>query len=287
MKKSFLFLLVLLFSTLGQAAVILHDTFADGSRLETNLPYESALYASSPADVTVGVGSVRQAMASSSRRLHTYFADEGSPLGLNVGEKLVTTIEFVPRGALYSSTSRNFRFGLFYDPTSPQHRADSIGDSGVSNSWQDATGYGVQFSLSSGAASTILVGKRTNFTVTSLLGTTAAYTWGTGTGGASNLVLDRVYTMTLVLDYQSASLMQVDFTFTDAFGFSTASSLTDNGLGGGPIYTNFDFLLFRFSAASGTADIIDIQSVKIEYIPEPATLALLAIGGLLTIRRTR
>ncbi|MEJ5259924.1 MAG: PEP-CTERM sorting domain-containing protein [Anaerohalosphaeraceae bacterium] len=287
MKKSFLFLLVLLLGTLGQATVILHDTFADGSRLETNLPYESALYASSPADVTVSVGSVRQAMSTASRRLHTYFADQGSPLGLNVGDKLVATIEFAPCGALYSSTSRNFRFGLFYDPTSPQHRADNIGDSGVSNSWQDATGYAVQFSLSSGTASTIQVGKRTDFTVTSLLGTSGAYQWGTGTGGASNLVLDRVYTMTFVLDYQAADLMQVDFTFMDDYGFSTSASLTDNGLGGKPIYTNFDFLLFRFSAASGTADIIDIRSIKIEYIPEPATLALLGIGGLLAFRRKR
>jgi hypothetical protein len=290
MNQSIAFLcsLLLVLGGMASATVLLNDTFADGSRLETNLPNESGLWASSPADVTTGAGSVAQAMATSSRRLHTYFAADGSPVSLGVGEQLVATIEFSPKGALYSSTSRNFRFGLYTDPTGGQLLSDSVGDAGSSNSWQDATGYAVQFSLSSGTASTIQLGKRTDFSVTSLLGTGSAYTWSAGGGRASDLTLDTVYTMTMVLDYQAANEMLVSFTFADENGVIGSETLLDNGLGGKPVYTDFDFLLFRFSQAPGTADVIDIHSIQIAHIiPEPATLVLLGLGGLVSLRKRR
>ncbi|HOK65437.1 MAG TPA: PEP-CTERM sorting domain-containing protein [Anaerohalosphaeraceae bacterium] len=287
MKKAFLLLLVLLAGTLGQAAVILHDTFSDGDRTDTNLPYESGFWASSPADVTTTPGNVRLDMATSSRRMHTYFAPAGSPISLGVGQKLIATVDIIPEVAFVASTSRNFRFGLFYNDT--QYAQDSVGDSGISNGWQDATGYAVQFGLSdTSSVAYARAGKRTNLTGGyTLLGTDAAYTWGSNGGQAANLSLNTVYTLVMSLDYQSASEMLVSFAFLQGNTEIATASLLDNGLGGQPLYTNFDFLLFRLSSNAGTAEVVNFQSIKIEYIPEPATLALLGLGGLLTFRRSR
>jgi hypothetical protein len=281
MRKLSVLLMVCLMGTICSAGVLLNDTFADGVRTNTNLPTESALWASSAADVTTSVGSVAQTMVTSSRRLHTYFTSAGS-VSMNVGDKLITTIEFSPETALYSSTSRNFRLGLFHDST--RCEADGVGDSGTSNAWVDATGYAVMFSLSSGTASTIQVGKR-NSTTATLIGATGAYLWGTGTGGASNLTLDTVYTMTMAMDYKAVDLMQVDFTFSNAAtGWSTTASYTDTA----SVNSTFEFLQMRLSAASGTADVVDIHSIKVEHVvPEPATLILLGLGGLISLKKRR
>lgn len=268
------------------AEVLLNDTFADGSRGETDLPNESAVWVGTPGSVTMGAGSLAYGQGTSSQKLWTYFASEGSPVSLVVGEKLVATIQFSPEGAFNNSTSRNFRFGLFNDPTDGQLLSDTNSDNGGDGRWTDSTGYAVMFSLSSATASTIQVGKRIDQTNSSLLGSTGVYSWGTGAGGASNLSLDTVYTMTLALDYQAADLMKVDFTFADGNGWSTTASLSDNGLGGDPLWTNFDQLFFRFSSSTGTANVVDFHSIAIEHIvPEPATMLLLGLGGLVSLRK--
>ena len=94
------------------AQVLLYDTFADGSRGQTNLPTESAVWASGATAVTMGPGSLAYAQSTSSRRLWTYFAPNGSPVSLGIGEQLIATIEFTPRGGLYDVNNKNFRFGF-------------------------------------------------------------------------------------------------------------------------------------------------------------------------------
>lgn len=287
MKKTLLMLLLIAAGSIGQAAVILNDNFADGDRTDTNLPYESGFWASSPADVVTTPGNVRLDMATSSRRMHTYFTPAGAPVSLGVGQKLIATIDFIPEVAFVASTSRNFRLGLFYNDT--QYAQDSVGDSGIGDGWQDATGYAAQFGLSNTASVAYArVGKRTNLTGGySLLGTDAAYTWGANGGQAAYLSLDTVYTIRMILDYQSASELQVGFEFLQGSNLIASASLLDNGLGGRPIYTGFDFLLIRLSSNAGTAEVVNFQNIKIEYIPEPATMAILGLGGLLTLRRHR
>jgi hypothetical protein len=285
MKRLFLFLMICLISSISPAVVLLDDAYEDADRLDTALPDEAGFWASSPADVVTTAGNVRLDMAGSSRRMHTYFTPAGSPVSLSVGQKLIATIDFIPEVAFVASTSRNFRFGMFYNDA--QYAADSVGDSGTGNGWQDATGYAAQFGIMDTATvANSRVGKRTNLTGGySLLGTDAAYTWGSNGGQAANLSLNTVYTLTMTLDYQTVSDMLVSFSFAQgATEIATASQL-DNGLGGQPIYTNFDFLLFRLSSNAGTAEVVNFQSVNIEYIPEPATMALLGLGGLLAIRR--
>jgi len=252
------------------ADVLLNDAFADGSRSETNLPNESAVWISHPDGVTMGAGSLAfDQTVSSSQKMWTYFAPNQSPVSLAVEDKLIVTIEFTPRGALYETTSKNFRFGLFHDPTDDQYHEDVDSDDG-NGRWADSTGYAVHFPLSSGpGASNASVGKRIAGLTTSLLGSGSAYP-GISSGGAPIIAsLDTPYTLTFELERLAADQMQVTFTMADAQGVLSTQSILDNGSFGGHdvgIYTEFDHLFFRFSQASGTADVLDFHRIQVEHI---------------------
>ncbi|MBN2513648.1 MAG: PEP-CTERM sorting domain-containing protein [Sedimentisphaerales bacterium] len=293
MKNAFM-AVVLAVCTAGvcSAQVLLYDTFADGSRVETNLPTESAVWVGTPGSVTMGTGSLAYAQSTGSQKLWTYFAANGSPVSLEVGQQLIATIGFTPRQTLYDVTSKNFRFGLFNDLTNDQLLSDTNSDSGgTGNPWEDSTGYAVHFPLSSGpSGSNASVGKRIPNLTTSLLGSGSAYPGITSGGDKFTVTLDTLYTLTLVLDYQAANQMEVTFSIADATGVISTNSILDDGTFGGydtGVYTNFDQLFFRFSKAEGTADVIDFNSIKVELIPEPATLALLGLGALVSLRKRR
>jgi len=282
----------------SQAAVLLDDTFADGSRGELNLPTESPVWVSHAGDVTMGAGSLAYAQTTSSHKMWTYFAGNGAPISLGVGEQLIATVDFTPRNGMYDSSSKNFRFGLFNDPTDAQVTTDVNSDGGGSGSpWTDSTGYGVHFALSTGvsASSSPSVGKRTDQSNTSLLGSGGAWTLSSG-GSAIVGSLDTKYTLTLALDRLAVDQMGVTFSIADAGGVISTHSIIDdpNGtaaFGTSPIATNFDQLFFRFSSATATADVLDFSRIKIEYIavPEPTSAVLLGLGlfGLIAARRNR
>jgi hypothetical protein len=281
----------------SSAVVLLNDTWADGSRAETNLPNESAVYASSAADVTVGVGSLSYTQTTSSRRIHTHFAPAGSPVTVGVGEQLLATVEFLGRDGMGTSVSRNFRAGLFRDPDGTQVTADGYNDSGNST-WPNAEGYAAFFPLSTAPGSTQLfqIGKRTvtDGTQTSLLGAGGAYTQATSGGGVVTAALDTLYTLTMELDRVSTNQMNVTYSLADSSGVLATQTVVDstNGggedpsqLGPGAPYISFDTLAFRFSAADGTANRLEFRRFQVELIPEPASLALLGVGGLALLRR--
>ncbi len=249
------------------AAVLLDDGFADSSRTETNLPNESAVWVSHPDRVVMGTGSLAFTQDGSSSKMWTYFASNGSPATLSVGDKLVATIVFSPRVAMYSTTSKNFRFGLFYDPTDDQLLEDANSDNG-NGRWYDSTGYAVQFTLSpDSTAGAIQIGKRIDIAgSTNLLSSSGAYSWGGSSGQANNLSLDTAYTMKLELDYQEAEKMALTFTFSEGENVIAMNSFEDTGLGELPIYTAFDQLFFRMSSYTGTAEVLDYHQIKIEHI---------------------
>ena len=271
------------------AQVLLNDTFADGSRTETSFPTESAVWAGTPGSVTMSPGSLLYAQGASSQKLWTYFTPNGAPVSLGVGERLLATVEFAPKTMLYDNSSRSFRFGLFHDPTDAQVMEDVNSDGGGSGSpWTDSTGYGVQLALSTGASASTdaNVGKRTDQSNSSLMGSSGAWTF-THSGDPIVNTLDTVYTLSLELNRLAADQMQVSFSISDAGGVISTHTILDdpNGtgeFGTGPIATDFDQLFFRFSNNTQTADALDFSRFKIEYfaVPEPTSLALLGLGGL-------
>jgi hypothetical protein len=283
----------------ASASVLLNDTFADGSRAETSLPNESAVWVSHASGVTMGAGSLQfdQTASSGSQKMWTHFAADGSPVSLAVGDQLIATIEFTPRNTLYDISNRSFRFGLFNDPTDPQVAADLNSDGGGSGSpWTDATGYGVQIALSLGttASTAANVGKRTDQANSSLMGSSGAWTF-TNSGNPIVNTLDTLYTATLSLNRLAVNQMQVTFAIADAGGVISTHTILDDPTGTGefgtdPVATDFDQLFFRWSNNTQTADLFDFSRLSVEYIaiPEPATLSLLGLGGLaLFLRRRR
>ena len=267
--------------------VLLNDTLADGDRTGTSLPGESAVWISHPGSVTMNPGSLLYTQSGSSQKMWTYFTPDGSPASLGVGDQLVATIGFIPRGALYDNGSRSFRFGLFHDPTNPQVLADLNSDGGGDGSpWTDSTGYGVQIALSTGASASANanVGKRTDQANSSLMGSGGAWTFDNGGDPLVNS-LDTPYTMSLALNRTAIDEMMVTFSISDANGLISTHSITDapNGsaeFGTGAIATDFDQLFFRFSNNSTVADALEFTQFSVEFIPvpEPTSFALAGLG---------
>ncbi len=292
MKKTFLLILVTcLVCGVSQGVVLLDDTWADASRTETSLPTESAFWVGHPDQVTMGTNSLAYSMGTSSEKLWTYFAPNGSPVSIGVGQQLVTTIKFTPTG-LYSTGSENFRFGLFNDPTDSQILSDTnddgggTGDLGQADPWTDSEGYAVQLALSDGvtASDNPYIGKRTDLTNSSLLGSSGAYTWVNDSAGANIVATSgALVTMEFILDRVGADEMLATFTISQ--GGSVLSTLQMTDASG--IYTDFDQLFFRLSKAEGSADVLDFHELKVELVPEPATMLLLGLGGLVAVRRKR
>src|SRR4051794_38796611 len=92
--------LILIFTAVLRvgATVILDDTFADGTRNNQNLPTDAAWFASSGALVTAAPGGMTMAMSTGAILAVSYFAPSNSPVSLNVGDTLQTTVTFTFNG---------------------------------------------------------------------------------------------------------------------------------------------------------------------------------------------
>lgn len=252
----------------ARAEVLLDESWTDGSRAETKLPAEAAVWTGREADVTVSAGTLSTKMGGSSQKLWLYFTG-GEPVTLADGQKLTASVSFIPRGALHSTTSRNFRFGVFHDSTDPRVLADVNSDAGGDTMpWKDVAGYAVQLQLTNDpntGTKPLDLGKRINMESQSLLGTSGDYAKMTG-GMPAHVELDKEYTLSLEIEKVSAK--QVDVTASLSQGETQLStwSLSDNGytFGNAPVCDKFDFLYLRISDGATTADQIDFKNVKVE-----------------------
>ena len=99
----------------AHSQVLLSDTWADGTRINQNLPTESAWYSSdsSGASLTAAVGSMTGTIPSGSVQWLTYFTGAGSPATLSLGQTLTLRTVFTPTGVGAENTGRNLRIGLY------------------------------------------------------------------------------------------------------------------------------------------------------------------------------
>ena len=253
---------------LVRGEVLLDEKFADGSRTESKRPAEAAVWVGRENDVTTMPGALCTVMTASSQKLWTYFTDK-DPLTLAVGQKLVVSVSFIPRGQLAETTSRSFRVGVFHDATSPRVETDVNNDAGGDDMpWKDSTGYAVQMLLTGGEYSSTKpfdLGRRINLESESLLGTSGDYS---KISGGEPVVFEVGKEYTLVLEVARTSQTQVDLTASIRQGMEELSAWTvvDDGnyLGTDPVYDKFDQLFIRINNNTTTPDKIDFTNFKVE-----------------------
>src|SRR5206468_3234616 len=294
-------IIAFLIASSSHASVLLNDSFADGNRSNTSLPTDSAVWIGQSAgngSNSVAPGAISFVLPTNSLKVWTYFtSDLSAPDGnqphnsvtmLGVGDTLTTSMSFRPSGVTATSTSKNFRLGIFFDPTDARVQADVNSDGGGGTApWTDATGYAVQIPLNSSTtnANPMLIEKRTTSN-SSLLGSSGAYAAAPTGGQAYSITSGSDYTLRLTLNVVSAS--QLDVTSTLLQGVTTISTQTVSDLGtsfGGTaigagllpgsqsIYTKFDQLFFRDSDNTQATG-LDITNFKVDLtsVPEPASL---------------
>jgi hypothetical protein len=255
----------------ADAQVLLDDKWADGSRAESKLPKESAVWVGRKADVSVKPGALETKLTPASQKIWTYFADK-KPITLKVGQKLVASVSFIPRGKLSESTSRSLRIGLFHDATSPRIEKDVNNDGGGTDApWTDAKGYAGQVLVTGGeyvSTKPFDLGKRINLESKSLLGTSGDYSKVSG-GEPVALALDKEYTV--AIEVARFAEEQVDLTVSFRQGNQQLStwSVVDDGnyLGTEPVYDQFDLLFVRLADNATIADQIDFTNFKVELMP--------------------
>ena len=306
----------------AKGAVLLNDSFADGDRTNVNLPTDSPDYVGisngSGGALTATPGKLAMVQGTSSQKLWTYFtSDNSAPNGsqphnsvtqLQPGSVLTASMTFTMPNAITNSATtpgRDFRFGIFFDPTDARVQSDVNSDGGGSTSpWQDETGYAVEIPLNSNPAASggaFQLVKRT-VSNTSLLGSSGAFTAATSGGapfvGSSNVS----YTVQLMLSEVSASEMDVTASILQGTTVVSTQTIADLGTtfgtatvaaGGLPgsqaIYTNFDQMFLRMSGNTETTE-LDFSNFSVSMTssaaPEPGTAGLV-VAGLVVLRRRR
>jgi hypothetical protein len=263
--------------------ILLNDTWADADRTNTNLPTDSPTWIGQSAgngSNSVTAGSLNFVVPTNSMKVWEYFtSDQSAPDGnqphnsvthLNVGDTLTATVTFTLTGTTSTSTSRNFRFGLFNDPTDARVLSNANSDAGNSgtvttNPWTDALGYNMWFAISTGTVTNFQLGKRTAAN-SSLLGSTGAYTVQSG-GSPFSFVDATSYSAQMSVKIISNTQSEVTGTLLQGETVLSTSTKVDAGVTfatvnnvgsitvgdqivSNKIYRDFDQLFFRNSDAT-------------------------------------
>jgi hypothetical protein len=255
-------------TTLGAAQVLLDEKWTDGSRAETKRPAETAVWVGRKSDVTLKPGSLTTVVSPSSQKLWLYFTDK-EPVKLAVGQKLATSISFVPRGAVNTTSSRGLRIGLFHDPNSPRVESDINNDGGGNDApWTDAKGYAVQVLVGGNELSRTKpfdLGKRVDTASRSLLGTSGDYMKVSG-GEPVTLKADMEYRVTLEIERIAENEVEVTSSLHQGAELLSSWSVVDDGdyLGTEPVCEAFDLLFIRISNQATAADKLEFTNIKVE-----------------------
>jgi len=254
----------------SQSAILVNETFADGTRTNQNPPDSLLWYsANSSSTLSTTVGAMTMTTDDNDNFVLGYLTEAASPFTLQVGQKMVLTVVF--SGELSGAVSpTGLRFGLF---NSHQSRISSTGASGSNAAYLNYSGYATAFGINS----TQLVSnvwERNPGSGSNLINSSSAYIVPpTGTTVNGSLASNTPYTLTLELDYQSPTLLTV------------TSSLEGGGLSGVVVSTPDTTPVVAFDTIVLWGGINPFQnltfsSVNLAVIPEPSTNSLLAFLGL-------
>ena len=292
------------------AAIIVNDTWLDGTDTDPASPTHSELGVDSDADNDLGsawyqggVGTLDPVAAggplrgnmtaggTSSASWTTYHTPESSPITLaNSGDFLKVTWVFTPTNVNASNTSQNFRFAMVDTPAAQRLAANGAPGSGAYTGYAMFTNMGQTLGNSNpfrlmrrNVASGDLLSTSGNWTA---IGTTGA------TSGNQGYASGTQYTLMWTVTRNALSGLDHDVVMTggtldgDGTAQVTFTDATPGALGG----FVFDTFGIRPSGATTTAELFDTSLFKVESntIPEPMGLSLIGIGSLaLAMRRRR
>jgi len=270
---------------------IVNDTWIDGERLTPASPtysedgvdadadgnIESAWFRSGTGTSLTAVpgGPMTAAGISSSGFFYTYFTQPGNPVTLaNAGDELKVTMVFKPTGLNTGNSSQGFPLALASSPT----RQTADGNSPPSALY---AGYSLFMNMSPTFANgnPFQLREWTATSAGSLLGTSG--NWGAlandGTSGNHGWDNNTQYTLVFDLVRNVANGLDITATLTGGTldGDGTLNvSYTDST----PNTFSYDTWAFRPSQSSQASTAFDFASFRVEFIPEPSTLALAGLG---------
>ncbi len=258
----------------GYAAVLLDDTWADGTRTNQNLPTQSAWYVSTGPSLTAAANSMTLSLGSGSVQMVTYFtASPTNPVQLSVGDKLTATFTLTVNGVAAANKSVGFRLGLFdfADSTlSPKHlSADKFSTSSQGNG---VSGYALfqNMGVTFGKSAPMDIRKHTTLG-NSLLASSDAWTsLGSGpdsTDAFPGFANGTRYVLQMELQRTGTNSLAISTTWSNpAKGVTLTTSVTDNTA----TNFNFDGIGFRPSGKGSSASKITFHEVKVEVTPAAA-----------------
>lgn len=249
------------------ATVLVDDTWADGTRTNTNLPHESAWHASTASSLTAATNVMIGAIpATSSRTWWTYFtANAATPAALSTGETLRVTLEFAPSGVAPLNANTSLRFGVFDSRAGSRTLADGAAPAGAG-----IKGYALFMNFGSVLTNHPLrIVERTNTGSASLiagLGDYALLGAGGGVTGAPGFSNDVPYTLQFSARRNADSVL-VTGTLFDTNGWSISQAAADiTGM-----TASFDTFVIFSPRANESATTFRFTRFKVEKLPAGAT----------------
>lgn len=296
----------------ARAGTIVNDTWLDGTDTDPAAPQYSEMGIDSDGDGNIesawfqgGVGSLdpvgaggplrgnMTAGGTQSASWTTYATPEATPITLGQGENMKVTWKFSLSNVNTSNTSQNFRVALVDSPSAT--RVAGANGSPGSGAY---TGYGMFMNMGQTLANGNAFQLRERVVASGDLLSTSG-NWGANgtanaglgngaTNGAPGYTAGTVYTMVWDLTHTLADELAINVTMTggtlDNDGVASVSVVDPS-----PNGFTFDTFGIRPSGATTTAELFDTSQFQVDFnpVPEPASMALLSLGGLAMLRRRR
>jgi hypothetical protein len=288
----------------GRAAILVNDTWLDGTRTDPAAPtyseagtdsdtdgnLESAWYRGGAGtfDPVGAGGPLRGAgYGGSSASWTTYFTAEGSEVNLTQpGHQLKVTWQFTTGDVNASNTSNNFRLALVDSPAVGRLGADGSPGSHA------YTGYGMLNNMGEtfDRAIPLQMYERTNPSG-AILSAGAEWTAvgpGASSDGAVGFADNTAYTIEWTITRNAAANLDVVATITggNINGTGSVAVTALNVAPDGGSY-KFDTFSLRPSNEATTSTQFDTTLLRVEFIPEPASAGMMSLVGLagLALRR--
>ncbi|MEA2707526.1 MAG: hypothetical protein QOF78_127 [Phycisphaerales bacterium] len=293
-------------ASIGHAAVVVNDTWLDGTDSDPAAPTYSENGVDADADGNIesvwfqgGVGTLdpvglggplrgnMTAGGTTSATWTTYATPEASPITLAQGDTVRVTWKFALTNVNAGNTSQNFRLAFVDSPSASRISANGTPGNAA------YTGYAMFMNMSP------TLGNSNPFRLMERDGTTAALLsastppWTPLANGATtgNHGYDNGVEYTYTMDITRNALDGLDIVSTMSGGTldndGTAQVVFTDATPNGGSFT-FDTFAIRPSGATTTAELFDTSLFQVEHIvPEPSSLALLGFGALAALRRRR